>query len=137
MVDMIYDLQLQSLLQPGTITWEHQTQDLPSTVDVVPASTDLAEQRLQCQLHGTDHGSDHNAIEATFTLGSDNTQTDAPGRLLLQSADWNKINNQLQATLRLCRPGGDARQLDEEAEYLIKTVTDTLNQLVPRARPSP
>jgi len=126
MVDMIHDLRLQPLLQPGTITWEHQTQDLSRTVDVVLASIDLAEEKLRCQVYGTDHGSDHKAIKATFTLGSDNTHTNAPGRLLLGSADWNKINNHLQATLRPCRPGGDARQLDEEAEYLIKTVTDTL-----------
>jgi len=137
MVDIIYDLQLQSLLQPGTITWEHQTQDLSSTVDVVLASTDLAEEKLRCQVHGTDHGSDHKAIKATFTLGSEDAHTNTPGRLLMESADWNKINDQLKATLRPCQTGGDARQLDRDAEYFIKTVADTLQQLDPRARPSP
>jgi len=35
MVEMALDLQFQSLVQPGTITWEHQARDLQSTVDVI------------------------------------------------------------------------------------------------------
>ena len=137
MLDMIYDLQLHSLLRPGTTTWEHQTQGLSSTVDVLLASTNLAEAKLWCQIHETDHGSDHKPIEAAFTLGLDETPVNARGRLLLKDADWNRINIQLKASLRPCRIGADLSQLNEDAEHLVKTVTDTLHQLAPRAKPSP
>jgi len=137
MVEMALDLQLQSLLQPGTITWEHQARHLQSTVDVVLTDATLTVKMIRCCIYSVDHGSDHKAIEASFDHGRNVTQPMQPGRLLMERAAWDKINRQLEQTLRPFQTPRDSLQLDEEAEYFTATVTAIIQMHTPRARPSP
>lgn len=54
---------MQSLLLLGTITWEHQTRDHCSTVDVILAIAALAGGVVRYEVYAVDHGSDHSAID--------------------------------------------------------------------------
>lgn len=69
-IDMMADLSLQSLLPPGTITFEGPQGS--STIDLILASPRLVDDRIKCFTSLNDHGSDHRAIETVFniTLGS-------------------------------------------------------------------
>ncbi len=60
-LEMIEDLELDTLLPRRTITWENATNQ--STLDLMLTSHSLAETHLKCQIHQTEHGSDHRAIQ--------------------------------------------------------------------------
>jgi exonuclease III len=65
-VNLMDEHSLCSLLPRGTKTW--QSGDVESTIDLVLASAELADQLLKCRIHPCDHGSDHRAIEAAFDI---------------------------------------------------------------------
>lgn len=64
LVDLMIELDLQSLLPRGTKTFEGECGD--STIDLVLATPALAEAALSCQPYHTEHGSDHVAIDTSF-----------------------------------------------------------------------
>ena len=81
-IDLMNDFALRSLLPRGTKTWHGW--DYDTTIDLVLASTDLADTIVKCAIHSTEHGSDHRAIETVFnTLVLTLNQQD---RLLLKNA---------------------------------------------------
>lgn len=59
---------LSSLLKRDTKTWHSggQSGDCESTIDLVLASENLTDCIVKCAIHGTEHGSDHRAIETVF-----------------------------------------------------------------------
>ncbi len=65
-IDLMSDYHLQSLLPRGTKTW--QKGPLSTIIDLVLVSEELAASVLKCDLHETEHGSDHSAIETGFEL---------------------------------------------------------------------
>jgi hypothetical protein len=65
-VDLIQELGLQSLLPAGTITREHQSRDIASTVDVLVGSGEIAEYLEYCCIHHTDYWSDHRPITLSY-----------------------------------------------------------------------
>jgi exonuclease III len=65
-VDFMQEAGLHSLLPRGTTTWEHQSRDLSSTVDVVLGSEEIQEKLEYCRIHNTDYGSDHKPIAISF-----------------------------------------------------------------------
>lgn len=66
-ISLIEDHSLFGLLPRGTKTWENS--EHASTIDLVLASAELAEERVICGIHLTEHSSDHRAIETKFDLG--------------------------------------------------------------------
>lgn len=68
--DLIIDLMsrrsLCSMLPRGTKTWQGPHSE--STIDLVLASAELAEEIIKCTTHATEHGSDHRAIESSFNI---------------------------------------------------------------------
>jgi exonuclease III len=68
--DLIIELMnkhaLVSLLPRGTKTW--QNRDRESTIDIMLASDELAATALKCDIHNTEHGSDHRAIKTEFDV---------------------------------------------------------------------
>ena len=62
-------MRLQSLLLAGTITWEHQSGDMASTVDVLAGSEEIVEHLEYCRIHDTDYGSDHRPIALSYRGG--------------------------------------------------------------------
>ncbi len=63
-IDLIDEFALRSLLRRGTKTWHGW--DYNTTIDLVLASTDLADTTVKCTIHSTEHRSDHCTIETVF-----------------------------------------------------------------------
>ncbi|EAQ88476.1 hypothetical protein CHGG_05095 [Chaetomium globosum CBS 148.51] len=64
-INLMDEHSLCSLLPRGTKTW--QSGDIESTIDLVLASAELADQLLRCAIHPCDHGSDHRASRQLLT----------------------------------------------------------------------
>ena len=79
-----------SLLPRGTKTWQNGDREL--TIDLILASEELAAMVLKCDIHNTEQGSDHRAIETEFDVAP----TGTPCRT--------------ETTLEECTMGTDTRQ---------------------------
>ncbi|TKA44234.1 hypothetical protein B0A49_13576, partial [Cryomyces minteri] len=77
---------LQSLLQPGVITFQRSR--FRSTIDLSLASQWLASNLVRCTLWGNEYGSDHRAVLTEFDITEEAEQTEA--RLLVKHAQWPK-----------------------------------------------
>ncbi|EAQ85628.1 hypothetical protein CHGG_06881 [Chaetomium globosum CBS 148.51] len=109
-INLMDEHSLCSLLPRGTKTW--QSGDIESTIDLVLASAELADQLLRCTIHPCDHGSDHRAIETDF----DTTVEDRPTNL--ERIPWD----------------GNVQQ---QTDRLMAAVTEAVYGLTPKAKPSP
>ncbi|RKK79088.1 hypothetical protein BFJ63_vAg16914 [Fusarium oxysporum f. sp. narcissi] len=121
---------LRSLLRRGTKTW--QGRNYETTIDLVLASEELADATIRCAIHGTEHGSDHRTIEATF-----DSSVPAPKqeeRLLFKNAPWKEIKGKIVDTLR-DKPRGNTVQ--QKTDRLMTAVLEAVQALTPRAKPSP
>ncbi len=63
LIEFMLDLSLVQLLQRGTKTYQSPSGTSP-TIDLVFTSERLVRDVLECKLHNTHHGSDHEAIES-------------------------------------------------------------------------
>lgn len=99
------------------------------------ASAELADETVHCAIHPTEHGSDHRAhraIQTEFNLTT--PERTAEPRLLFKNAPWNAIRERTEAKLSLFPWNGDDQT---QTDRLMDVVLDTINSLVPRAKPSP
>jgi ribonuclease HI len=129
-IDLMSDFALSSLLRRGTKTWqggEHET-----TIDLVLASEELTASTVRCLIHGTEHGSDHRAIETVFDISARTPKQQE--RLLLKNAPWKEINARIAKTLSLKSFGGTVQA---KTDSLMSTVLEAVHALTPKARPSP
>ncbi|EAQ84612.1 predicted protein [Chaetomium globosum CBS 148.51] len=116
-INLMDEHSLCSLLPRGTKTW--QSGDIESTIDLVPASAELADQLLRCTIHSCDHGSDHRAIETAF----DTTVEDRPSetRFLFKNAPWTEIRTRVAAHLERIPWDGNVQQ---QTDRLMAAVTE-------------
>ncbi|EED11595.1 conserved hypothetical protein [Talaromyces stipitatus ATCC 10500] len=121
LVDFMTEYSLHSLLPRGTKTW--QLGDRETTIDLVLASTELAEEMVQC---------DHQAIETEFDISVPDQPVNE--RLLLKNAPWAEIRSRIATNLQVV-PLGDSVQ--EQTDHLMTVVTKAVQELTPRAKPSP
>ena len=129
-IDLMDEFALRSLLRRGTKTWHGW--DYDTTIDLVLASTDLADTTVKCAIHSTEHGSDHRTIETVFdTLVPAPKQQD---RLLLKNAPWKAINTRIAEALNASPYGGTVQQ---QTDRLMSAVLDAVQALTPKPRPSP
>lgn len=127
---MMEDLRLASLLPRGSKTW--QNGDSESTIDLILASETLAENYLHCKIHETEHGSDHRAIETRFDL--EVPEKEHKSRLLFKNAPWGEIRTRIDKELSgTSRPRGT----QEQADRLLKAVSEAVKGLTPLSKPSP
>jgi len=129
-VDMMNELALSSLLPRGTKTWHGG--DYDTTIDLVLATDELAATMVKCAIHGTEHGSDHCAIETIF-----DTSVPVPRpqeRLLLKNAPWKEINMRITRALGPVSPCDTVQQ---QTDTLMTVVLEAVHALTPKARPSP
>ena len=129
-IDLMSDLSLSSLLRRGSKTWQQWGYE--TTIDLVLASEELAASTVKCSIYGTEHGSDHRAIETVFDIS---VPTPKPQeRLLLRNAPWKKINARITKTLD-ARPFEGTVQV--KTDVLMSAVLEAVHSLTPKARPSP
>ena len=60
------DHSLHSLLPRGTKIWQNGNRE--TTIDLILASDELASTMVKCVVYGTEHGSNHRAIETIFDV---------------------------------------------------------------------
>jgi hypothetical protein len=133
-IDLMNEFSLSSLLKRGTKTWHGggQNGDCESTIDLVLASENLTQSMVKCAIHGTEHGSDHCAIDTVFDAPWPASQH--PERLLLKNAPWKEINARI-ATALAATPSEGA--LQQKTDRLMSVVSEAVHALTPRAKPSP
>jgi exonuclease III len=129
-INLMNEFELMSLLPRGTKTWSGG--DFETTVDLVLASADLTSSTVKCMIHGTEHGSDHRAIETEFDVSVPAPQ--AQERLLLKNAPWKEINVRIAAALESTLEEGTVQQ---KTDRLMAVVLEAVRALTPRAKPSP
>jgi len=143
-VDFAYRMGLQSLLPPGTVTWNHQSLGYKSCIDVILANHALADKMAKCRLADTDHGSDHWAIEAVFDPPEGRKgiagDTSAPTKLMYNRTDWSRVNKEIEERLP-ATPEAGAQNTEEDLERLAqmfgRVVRTAVINHTPRAQPSP
>lgn len=106
LINLMNEHGLRSLLPQGTKTW--QRAEDASTIDLMLASTELANTVVECQIHATDHGSDHRAIQTEFDVGTPGRHD--PQRLLFKNAPWIKIRSRPTRAQLYCR--GERRRMN-------------------------
>ncbi|KJZ69203.1 hypothetical protein HIM_11403 [Hirsutella minnesotensis 3608] len=129
-IDLMNDHGLRSLLPRGTKTWQRKDQE--STIDLVLATSELADEVATCAIHPTDHGSDHRAVHTTFDVTM--PERSATPRLLFKNAPWNLIRSRVKDNLRLLPWAVDVQT---QTDQLMRVVLGAIHELTPRARPSP
>jgi hypothetical protein len=112
---------------------------MSSTLDTVFASYGLANDMVCYVIHTVDHGSDHKGIVLETSILLDNYKEKEKKRLYY-NADWEAIRATFKQNLatRYTWTSLDTKsQLDQAAEDLVALVNTTLDEMVPRAKPSP
>jgi ribonuclease HI len=138
-VDLIQEAGLHSLLPAGTITWEHQSGDIASTVDVLAGSEEIVRHLEYCRIHSTDYGSDHRPIALSY-LGGILPKAKQRRKRLYKDANWGEIRTVIGSLLG---DGSRMRQITsidtfERAAGAFETViNNTLEEHVLRAKESP
>jgi Reverse transcriptase (RNA-dependent DNA polymerase)/Endonuclease-reverse transcriptase len=129
-VELMDEYSLRSLLPRGTKTWS--IGGLESTIDLVLASAELAEQLTKCRIHPCDHGSDHRAIETAFDIAIRDRPVQI--RLLFKNAPWTAIRTRIAANLESAPQEGNVQ---EQTDQLMSAVQEAIHKLTPKAKPSP
>ena len=129
-IDLMSDLALSSLLRRGTKTW--QGGEYETTIDLVLASEELTASIIRCSVHGTEHGSDHRAIDTLFDISVPTPKRQA--RLLFKNAPWKEINARIAKTLNARSCEGTVLA---KTDALMSAVLEAVHTLTPKARPSP
>jgi exonuclease III len=129
-IDLMSDFALSSLLRRGTKTW--QGGEYETTIDLVLASEELTASTVKCAIYGTEHGSDHRAIETAFDVSVPVPKQQE--RLLLKNAPWKEINARITKTLDARPPEGTVQK---KTDTLMSAVLEAVRALTPKARPSP
>ncbi|KJZ69760.1 hypothetical protein HIM_10843 [Hirsutella minnesotensis 3608] len=115
-IDLMNEFGLSSLLPRGTKTW--QRADEESTIDLVLASAELADEVISCMTHPTEHGSDHRAIQTAFDIQV--PEKTFPQRLMLKNAPWIAIATRVEDELR---PLPWSVGVQTQADQLMRVVT--------------
>ena len=106
-----------------------------STIDLVFTPERLARGVVECKLHNTHHGSDHEAFVSKFDLKIAEVMHTA--RLLFKSAPWGKIREDIKEDLRAGKINAPPTDLNEYMFQLLALVTNFLQKWVPKAKPCP
>jgi hypothetical protein len=105
-IDVMSEFALCSLLKRRTKTWHGggQSGECESTIDLVLASASFADSMVKYAMRGTEHGSEHRAIQTVFDAPWPYPQH--PERLLLKNAPWKVINARIATALAVTSSEG-------------------------------
>ncbi|KAM3560256.1 hypothetical protein ARSEF4850_003736 [Beauveria asiatica] len=129
-VNLMNEFSLRSLLPRGTKTWQGGEHE--STIDLVLASDELADEVIRCGIYETEHGSDHRTVDTVFNATV--PFLEQPKRLLFKNAPWKKINERITEKLDKLPVEGTVQQ---STDRLMSVVLEVVHALTPRAKPSP
>jgi hypothetical protein len=87
---------------------------------------------VKCAIHGTEHGSDHCAIDTVFDISIPVPKQQ--DRLLLKNAPWKDINARIASALEITPGEGTVQQ---KTDRLMLVVSEAVHALTPKAKPSP
>jgi hypothetical protein len=138
-VDLLQEVELQSLLPAGTITWEHQSGDIASTVDALAGSEGIVEHLEHCHIHQEDYGSDHRPITLTY-LGRTQQDIGQREKRLYKDANWAEIKTIISSWVG---NGGSMKLItstdvfEHAASVFMNGINVVLEEHVPRAKESP
>ena len=138
-VDFLQELELQSLLLPGTITWEHQSGDLTSTIDVIAGSGRIVAHLDYCRIHQNDYGSDHRPITVRYR-DEVPPDTKRKRKRLYKDADWAEIRQEIGSQLgdgRFMKEIRETAAFERVAAVFVIGINVILEKHVPRAKESP
>lgn len=130
----IDQLGLQLLLPRGTATHDSGT-----TIDLVLATSGLANDLTTCQTWHTAYGSDHEAIETQFALNA--YEPSREPRRLFRNTDWQRacqlVSNGLRQLPIHNTTLDTPQRIDSFTTHFTQIVQDAVFQCTPIARPSP
>lgn len=129
-IDIMNSHSLCSMVPRGTKTWQGPQSE--TTIDLVLASIELAEETIKCAIHPTEHGSDHRAVESSFDITVPEREVEP--RLLFKNAPWIDIRTRVAAKLENAPTGGSVQQ---QTDRIMAAVLEAVHALTPTARPSP
>ena len=111
-------------------TWHGGDHD--STIDLVLASKQLTASMVKCAVYGTEHRSDHRAIETVFDISVPVPKQQE--QLLIKNAPWKEINARIAGTLDATPMEGTVQQ---KMDRLMAAVLEAIHTLTLKAKPSP
>jgi len=131
-IEVMVDMDLQSLLPRGTKTFE--SSQVETTIDLVVTTPALAPDRVVCQVYCTEHGLDHLAISTTFAIDLETTTPQS--RRLFKDADWKCIRTAVAG--KAGRPPQKITdyEISQHAARLTDTFEAAINDHIPVAKPS-
>ena len=130
-IDMMQDLDLQSILPRGTITFEAARGE--STIDLMLVSSSLAQDHIYCKPMETDYGSDHRPIETKFELSIEIEPQQA--RRAFRSTDWQRLRESIQEQLEI-NPINVHQDVNGIMQQIDRIVQAGVKKHVPWAKPS-
>ena len=130
-INMMQDLDLQSTLSRGTITYEAYQGE--STIDLMLVSSSLAQNYVYCKPLETDYGSDHRPIETLFELSIDVEPQQR--RRAFRSTDWQQLRESVKEHLET-HPIDTAQGVNEIMQQIDDLVQEGVRKHVPWAKPS-
>jgi hypothetical protein len=138
-VDLIQELGLRSPIPAGTIAWEHQSEDMASTVDVLASSEEIVHHLEYCHIHDTDYGSDHRPI-ALSCQGGIPSEAKQRRKRLYKDANWAEIRMLIGSQLddgRFMKKITSTTVFEQAAGVFIDGINAMLEEYVPQAKESP
>jgi len=129
-IDFAYQLNLESLLPRGTITFPGGH----STIDLIMATERMRDKLARCDIHPTEHGSDHRAIEKIFHLATP-TPSFQP-KQMFKDAPWQEIREAIAHRIASQEPPTDRNDVETSLHRLMTTVTAVIEEKVPKSKPS-
>jgi exonuclease III len=120
-IDLMNEHALLSLLPRGTKTW--QNGDRESTIDIILASDELAATVVKCDIHDTEHGSDHRAIETEFDVALPEHHLEP--RLLWKNAPWGQIRERIGSRLRVAPEDGNTQEQVDRLMAVVQEVVES------------
>lgn len=122
-----------SALPSGTITCLKG--HFGTTIDLMLVSHCLEAQTVQCGRHGTQHGSDHEAL--MLRLAYQKVAPSSEARYNFRKTNWEKVKGSMEAW-RPARPTIDTcEDLDNAVTKLQDSVRDCIREHCPPSKPSP
>ena len=129
---MMQDLDLQSILPRGTITFEASRGE--STIDLMLVSSSLAQDHLYCKPMESEYGSDHRPIGTKFELSIEIEPQQA--RRAFRSTDWQRLRESIMEQLEV-NPINVHQDVNGIMQQIDDLVQEGVRKHVPWAKPSP